>query len=82
MKKIVTEFFGTGTLGERGQIVIPAEARSSMNINPGDKFVFVGHGPILHIMKAEEMDNIFNRIHDRFEKALGEVKKMEKNKYK
>jgi AbrB family looped-hinge helix DNA binding protein len=32
-------FFGTATVGERGQVVIPAEARKEYNINPGDKLL-------------------------------------------
>lgn len=36
-------FFGTATVGERGQIVIPAEARKRLNINPGDKLLVMSH---------------------------------------
>jgi len=34
-------FFGSSTVGERGQIVIPAEARHELGINPGDKVLIV-----------------------------------------
>ena len=37
-------FFGTATVGERGQIVIPAEARKKYAIETGDKILVVGHG--------------------------------------
>lgn len=30
---------GTGTVGPKGQVVIPAEVRESMGIKPGDKVV-------------------------------------------
>ena len=36
-------FFGSATVGERGQIVIPAEARKKYSINPGDKVLVIGH---------------------------------------
>jgi AbrB family looped-hinge helix DNA binding protein len=36
-------FFGTVTVGERGQVVIPAEARKKMNIHSGDKILVMGH---------------------------------------
>jgi AbrB family looped-hinge helix DNA binding protein len=36
-------FFGSATVGERGQIVIPAEARKRFGINPGDKVLVIGH---------------------------------------
>ena len=37
-------FFGTATVGDRGQIVIPAEARKKFGIETGDKLLIVGHG--------------------------------------
>ena len=30
-------FYGSATVGERGQLVIPAEAREELGIHPGDK---------------------------------------------
>lgn len=36
-------FFGAVTVGERGQVVIPAEARKKLNIQPGDKLLVMGH---------------------------------------
>lgn len=35
-------FFGTVIVGERGQIVIPKEARDIFNINAGDKLLILG----------------------------------------
>ncbi|MEJ5296414.1 MAG: AbrB/MazE/SpoVT family DNA-binding domain-containing protein [Armatimonadota bacterium] len=37
------QFYGSVTVGERGQIVIPAEARRQLNINTGDKLLVIGH---------------------------------------
>lgn len=36
-------FFGSVTVGERGQIVIPAEARAELGMMPGDKLVIMKH---------------------------------------
>jgi AbrB family looped-hinge helix DNA binding protein len=36
-------FYGTSTVGERGQIVIPAEARTQIGLQPGDKVVIMHH---------------------------------------
>ena len=36
-------FYGSATVGERGQVVIPSEARKRFNINPGDKMLVLGH---------------------------------------
>lgn len=38
-----TTVFGIGTIGERGQIIIPIKLRKSQNIKPGDTFVFTGN---------------------------------------
>ena len=35
-------FYGAATVGERGQIVIPVEARKRYNIETGDKILIVG----------------------------------------
>ncbi len=37
------QFFGAVTVGERGQVVIPAEARKRMGISAGDKLLVMGH---------------------------------------
>ena len=34
--------FGTAKVGDRGQIVIPKEARELFNINPGDTLLILG----------------------------------------
>ncbi|MBI1757161.1 MAG: AbrB/MazE/SpoVT family DNA-binding domain-containing protein [Fimbriimonas ginsengisoli] len=36
-------FYGTATVGERGQLVIPAEARQQLGIHPGDKVLIFRH---------------------------------------
>jgi AbrB family looped-hinge helix DNA binding protein len=37
------DFFGAVNVGERGQIVIPAEARKKLDIHTGDKLLVLGH---------------------------------------
>jgi AbrB family looped-hinge helix DNA binding protein len=37
------KIFGTATVGERGQIAIPADARKEMSIKSGDKLVVFGN---------------------------------------
>ncbi len=45
MKDDNHKFYGSTTVGERGQVVIPAEARRDLNISQGTKLlVFSGHG--------------------------------------
>lgn len=40
-----TNIFGVATVGERGQIVIPSDARKISNLQPGEKVVVIGHPP-------------------------------------
>lgn len=58
-------FFGSATVGERGQIAIPAEARRTYGLEPGDKVLFFstpfGKGGLL-MMKAEELGKLIERL--------------------
>ena len=36
--------YGTTTIGEKGQVVIPAEARKSLGLVPGEKLLVFGMG--------------------------------------
>ena len=63
------EFFGSTTVGEPGQIVLPIELRKKMQINAGDKLIVVGmHIPegsgTGHIMlfKAEFLNEIIEQM--------------------
>lgn len=41
--ELTTHFVGAATVGERGQVVIPAEARERLDIKPGDKLLVFVH---------------------------------------
>lgn len=46
-------FYGAVTIGERGQVVIPAEARAELGLKPGDKLVVLRHPVIKGVMMAK-----------------------------
>jgi AbrB family looped-hinge helix DNA binding protein len=49
-------FYGTTTVGEKGQIVIPAEARASMKLKKGEKLLVFGNGgEMLAITKSTSL---------------------------
>lgn len=54
--------FGVCKVGEKGQIVIPKNAREIFNINPGDSLVLLGDiKQGLALIKTEEItDKILN----------------------
>ncbi len=48
-------FYGSVTVGERGQIVVPAEARTDLGIEPGEKLLVFGGRNGLKLMKADKV---------------------------
>ena len=63
-------FFGTATVGERGQIVIPAEARAEMGFEPGDKILIMKHPvhPGLMLFKIEAVREFVDDFSDNLTK--------------
>lgn len=59
-------FYGSTSVGERGQVVIPAEARRDMDITPSTKLLVMG-GPeknLLIFVKAEFVATIMSKTVD------------------
>ena len=61
--------FGTAKVGDRGQIVIPKEARELFHIRPGDTLLILGEEQRgLIVSKPEVLDNIANELFDAMRK--------------
>ena len=61
--------FGTAKVGDRGQIVIPKEAREYFGIEPGDTLLILGKSETgLIVTKPETLDDLANRIFHSVEK--------------
>ena len=55
--------FGTAKVGDRGQIVIPKEAREFFGIQPGDTLLILGEAETgLIISRPEVLNNLANEI--------------------
>ena len=55
--------FGMVTVGDKGQIVIPAKARKLFDISPGDQLIVLGdESQGMAIMKAKDFLNLANMI--------------------
>lgn len=67
-------FYGTSTIGEKGQVVIPAKARDKLAIKAGDEFIFFGHGKMIHIVKASEINEILDKMTQKFSRKISEIK--------
>ncbi len=55
--------FGTVKVGEKGQIVIPSDARKLFNINSGDSLIVLGDEEQgIAIIKADILENFARNI--------------------
>ena len=55
--------FGTAKVGDRGQIVIPQEARRFFGISPGDTLLILGNeGSGLVVTKPEILNDLADEI--------------------
>lgn len=55
--------FGTAKVGDRGQIVIPKEARELFGIKPGDTLLILGEAETgLIVSRPEVLNNLANQI--------------------
>lgn len=63
-RHIAPKLYGATTVGERGQVVIPAEARRDMGITPGQKLIILRgpQGNVLIITKAESVSQLLSRV--------------------
>ena len=57
------KFYGSTTVGDRGQVVIPAEARRDFQITPATKLLVFGshHGGGLILTRAESVTEFLAR---------------------
>ena len=64
-------FFGAVTVGERGQIVIPAEGRKRMGLEAGDK-VLVFYYPYVNGVMIAKVDQM-HKLHQLFTEMMQDV---------
>lgn len=59
------QVFGTAKVGDRGQIVIPKEARELFKIRPGDTLLILGEEETgLIVSRPEVLSDIANKMFD------------------
>ncbi len=72
------KFYGSTTVGARGQVVIPIRARRDFKLKPGDDLLVSGaHGRFLMAMKISEMEGVMEeleRMAREFQKILSRGK--------
>ena len=62
-KQSAQRVFGTAKVGDRGQIVIPKEARELFGIKPGDTLLILGESDTgLIVSRPDVLNNLANEI--------------------
>jgi len=73
------KLYGTATVGTKGQVVIPADAREELNIQPGDRLYVVNamHGSGIVFLKEEMLESMVEQLTAQVEsfRALRQDKK-------
>ena len=61
--------FGTAKVGDRGQIVIPKEARELFHIQPGDTLLILGEEETgLIVSRPEVLSDLASKLFDQMQK--------------
>lgn len=63
------KLYGTATVGTKGQVVIPAEAREILGIESGDRLYVVGskQGKWIGFIQEEQLRSIIDQLSDNIE---------------
>ena len=58
------KLYGTATVGSKGQVVIPADARRELQISEGDRLYVIGSdkGQFVGFLKEEHLREIIDKI--------------------
>jgi AbrB family looped-hinge helix DNA binding protein len=70
------QFYGVASIGEKGQVVIPAEARKAMGIKKGDKLLVFGMGcDMIAITKLSKVEQFASHLSGRLDTIREVIKK-------
>lgn len=60
------KLYGTATVGTKGQVVIPADAREELDIKAGDRLYVVGSdkGKFVGFIKEEQLRKLVDHLTD------------------
>lgn len=66
MKSAFSKIIGTATLNDKGQLVIPVEARHKLGLEPGSRIVIMSspEKPALTLVKAEVLEEMVRDLAD------------------
>ncbi|MFZ2970018.1 MAG: AbrB/MazE/SpoVT family DNA-binding domain-containing protein [Minisyncoccia bacterium] len=57
------KFYGTTSIGKKGQMVVPIEARRSLNVKEGEKLLVFGMGrDMIAVMKLSQIEEFASML--------------------
>jgi AbrB family looped-hinge helix DNA binding protein len=71
------KFYGSTIIGEKGQVVIPKEAREDLKLKKGEKLLVFGMGEMIALMKFSNLKKFMEYL-EKHLKSLKEIIKKEK----
>jgi AbrB family looped-hinge helix DNA binding protein len=61
-------YYGTATIGEKGQIVIPSEAREALGLDKGEKLLVFGMGKdMIALAKVSHLQELTEKLSEKVE---------------
>lgn len=71
------KLYGTATVGTKGQVVIPADAREELGISAGDRLYVVGSKEMQWVgfIKEDQLRELLNHLTDSLEQYKDILKK-------
>jgi AbrB family looped-hinge helix DNA binding protein len=71
------KFYGSTIIGEKGQVVIPKEAREDLKLKKGEKLLVFGMGEMITLMRFSNLKKFMGYL-EKHLKSLKEIVKKEK----
>jgi AbrB family looped-hinge helix DNA binding protein len=75
MKKEM-KFYGSTTVGEKGQIVLPVKLRNDFKINKGDKLLVIvdPHGSRINLVNPDTMSKFLDMMSENINQMKSKIK--------
>ena len=69
-------FYGSTTVGERGQIVLPVKLRNDLKINKGDKLLVIvdPHGSRINLVNPDTMSKFLDMMSENINQMKTKIK--------
>lgn len=69
------EFYGSTVISDKGQVVIPVEARNALNLEKGEKLLVIGmHKDSIMLMKLSSFQRMSEQLAERQEEINKVIK--------